>query len=66
MADPRLGTLEVLLEVCGYVIESLPRPGYGVDRGQIRELLKLSPLQRLQLLTEDVKGLAQLEQARRG
>ena len=64
-ADPRLGTLEVLLEVCGYVVEALPRPGYGVDRTQIRELLSLSPLERLQLLTEDVKGLEQLERARR-
>jgi transcriptional regulator with XRE-family HTH domain len=65
-ADPRLATLEVLLEVCGYVVESRPRPGHGVDRTQIRELLKLTPLRRLQLLTEDVKGLAELEHARRG
>ena len=65
-SDPRLGTLEVLLEVCGYVVQSHPRPGHGVDRTQIRELLQLSPRQRLQLLTDDMKGLAQLEQARRG
>jgi predicted transcriptional regulator len=65
-ADPRVATLEVLLEMCGYVVESVPRPGRGVDRTQIRELLKQSPLRRLQLLAEDARGLAQLEQARRG
>jgi len=38
-------------------------PGHGVDRTQIRELLKLTPRQRLELLTADVAGLARLERA---
>jgi transcriptional regulator with XRE-family HTH domain len=45
--DPRVGTLDRLLEGCGYGLDSLPRLGVGVDRTQIRELLKLSPSERL-------------------
>lgn len=46
-ADPRVGTLDRLLEGCGYGLESMPRLGIGVDRTQIRELLKLTPSERL-------------------
>ena len=45
--DPRVGTLDRLLEACGYGLESMPRLGIGVDRTQIRELLKLTPSERL-------------------
>lgn len=45
--DPRVGTLDRLLEGCGYGLESMPRLGIGVDRTQIRELLKLTPSERL-------------------
>ena len=45
--DPRIGTLDRLLEGCGYGLESMPRLGIGVDRTQIRELLKLTPSERL-------------------
>ena len=51
--DPRIGTLDRLLEGCGYGLESLPRLGIGVDRTQIRELLKLTPSERLALAIED-------------
>ena len=61
--SPRLRTLETLLEVCGYVIEATPKPGHGVDRTQIRELLRLSPRERLELLRDDVAGLRRLETA---
>jgi len=64
-ADPRLGTLERLLDACGYVIEALPRPGEGVDRSQIRELLELTPRRRLELLRADVEGVDRLERATR-
>jgi len=46
-ADPRVGTLDRLLEGCGFGLESMPRLGIGVDRSQIRELLRLSPEARL-------------------
>jgi transcriptional regulator with XRE-family HTH domain len=64
-ADPRLATLERLLDACGYIIEALPRPGEGVDRSQIRELLRLTARQRLDLLRADVEGLDRLERAAR-
>ena len=40
--DPRVGTLDRLLEACGYGLESMPRLGIGVDRTQIRERLDVS------------------------
>jgi predicted transcriptional regulator len=45
--DPRVGTLDRLLEGCGFGLESMPRLGIGVDRTQIRPLLKLTPSERL-------------------
>src|SRR4051812_28883747 len=45
--DPRVGTLDRLLEACGYGLESMPRLGIGIDRTQIRELLNLTPSERL-------------------
>jgi transcriptional regulator with XRE-family HTH domain len=48
-ADPRLKTLDRLLEACGYGLEVEPRLGIGIDRTQIAELLRLTPGQRLAL-----------------
>ncbi|MEO7229343.1 MAG: helix-turn-helix transcriptional regulator [Candidatus Limnocylindrales bacterium] len=45
--DPRVTTLDRLLEGCDYGLESMPRLGIGVDRTQIRALLRLSPSERL-------------------
>jgi transcriptional regulator with XRE-family HTH domain len=47
-ADPRVGTLDRLLEGCGYGLEVEPRLGIGIDRTQIAELLDLTPSRRLQ------------------
>jgi transcriptional regulator with XRE-family HTH domain len=47
-ADPRLGTLDRLLEACGYGLEVEPRLGIGVDRTQIGALLNLTPSERLE------------------
>ncbi|MEW5991577.1 MAG: helix-turn-helix transcriptional regulator [Chloroflexota bacterium] len=46
-SDPRVQTLDRLLEGCGYGLEHLPRLGIGIDRPQIRERLDLSPSDRL-------------------
>lgn len=46
-ADPRVETLDRLLEGCGYGLEHLPRLGIGIDRPQIRERLELAPSDRL-------------------
>jgi hypothetical protein len=45
--DPRVTTLDRLLEGCGYGLEHLPRLGIGIDRPQIRQRLDLSPGDRL-------------------
>ena len=39
--DPRVATLDRLLEACGYGLESMPRLGIGIDRTQIQALLEL-------------------------
>lgn len=46
-ADPRVKTLDRLLEACGYGLETMPRLGIGVDRSQINALLDLSTSERL-------------------
>lgn len=45
--DPRVTTLDRLLEACDYGLESMSRLGIGVDRTQIHDLLRLSPSERL-------------------
>ena len=40
---PRVDTLDGLLEACGEGLESVPRPGIGVDRTISRELLRMLP-----------------------
>ena len=47
--DPRVGTLDRLLEGCGFGLEHLPRLGIGIDRTVIRSLLDMTPSQRLEL-----------------
>ena len=64
-ADPRIGTLLRLLRACGRDIALVEGAGRGVDRTQMRELLGLSPGERLELLRRDAEGLRRLEGARR-
>jgi len=51
--DPRLGTLDCLLEGCGFGLEHLPRLGIGIDRAQIRERLSMAPAERLARAIEE-------------
>ena len=51
--DPRVTTLDRLLEGCGFGLEHLPRLGMGIDRPQIQALLALSPSERLGLAVAD-------------
>jgi transcriptional regulator with XRE-family HTH domain len=55
-ADPRLETLSELLRACGVELECAPRPGSRVDRTQLRELLRRTPRERIDLLAADVAG----------
>jgi len=45
--DPRVGTLDRLLEACEFGLEAMPRLGIGIDRPQIRERLDLAAPERL-------------------
>lgn len=55
--DPRVGTLDRLLEACEMGLEVMPRLGIGIDRTQIRQLLDLTPTQRLELAIDDDRTL---------
>ena len=46
--DPRIGTVDRLLEASGMGLEVMPRLGIGVDRTQFGPYLALSPSQRLE------------------
>jgi transcriptional regulator with XRE-family HTH domain len=55
--DPRIGTMARLLRACGYDLEVAPLAGMGVDRTAIRELLNLSPTERVRLAAEEARNL---------
>ena len=61
-AEPRFGLLRRLLEACGTRLVTEPIAGLGVDRTAIRELLALSPAERLALAVEEARNLAALEE----
>lgn len=54
---PRVDTLDRLLEACGEGLESLPRPGIGVDRTMYPPLLALKPRERLREAASVAVGL---------
>ena len=51
--DPRVTTLDRLLEACEYGLESMPRLGIGIDRTQIQERLSVSMEKRLAVAMAD-------------
>ena len=51
--DPRVGTLDRLLEACEFGLEAMPRLGIGIDRTQFVSLLRASPAERLAIGIED-------------
>jgi len=59
--SPRVDTLEKLLRAADGELRVHARPGKGVDRSQIGELLRLTPLQRLDLAARDAAGLGRLQ-----
>jgi predicted transcriptional regulator len=58
--DPRIATLERLLRACGEELRAQPLRGEGIDRTQIRELLRLTPRQRLELAAEEAEALRRI------
>jgi transcriptional regulator with XRE-family HTH domain len=62
LVAPRTDTMERLLRAAGLELTVGSRPGIGIDRSQIRELLRLTPRQRLDLAAGDAAGLARLQE----
>ncbi|MDP9467646.1 MAG: helix-turn-helix domain-containing protein [Chloroflexota bacterium] len=60
LITPRVDTLDKLLRAAGQELTAWPRPGIGIDRSQIRALLRLTPAQRLDLAVRDAVGLGRL------
>jgi transcriptional regulator with XRE-family HTH domain len=61
--SPRTDTLDRLLAAAGQTLAIEPTLGRGVDRTQIRELLRLSPPERLRLAEADARSLAAFDAA---
>ncbi len=64
-ADPRVGTLDRLLEACGFGLESMPRLGIGSDRSQIRQRLDMTPGGLLELGIADDCAMVEVWRLRR-
>lgn len=60
-ADPRTETPARLLAARGREIGVLPRPGAGVDRTQLRDRLRLTPVQPIRETTAAAKAIARLQ-----
>lgn len=61
--DPRVNTLDRLLEACEFGLEVLPRLGIGIDRTQIRALLRLSPSDRLAVAIANDRHFVELRRS---
>lgn len=57
LLSPRADTLERLLRAAGWTLATEPALGIGVDRSQVRELLRLTPGQRARLAAADAAAL---------
>lgn len=55
--SPRMDTVERLLDACGMRLALEPRAGRGIDRTAIRELLRLTPAERLAAAVADAGAL---------
>jgi transcriptional regulator with XRE-family HTH domain len=60
---PKVDTLERLLKACDESLEMLPRLGMGIDRTLIREMLRLTPADRLQVASQSAQNLAAFKAA---
>lgn len=62
-SDPRVTTLDRLLEACEFGLEVLPRLGIGIDRTQIQALLRLSPSERLAVAIANDRHFVELRRS---
>lgn len=61
--SPRIVTLERLLRACGSRLTIMPERGFGIDRTAIREMLRMSPEQRLERARVEGRNLEDLEKS---
>jgi transcriptional regulator with XRE-family HTH domain len=61
LVTPRVDTLEQMLRATGRELTASTRPGVGVDRSQMRQLLHLTPRRRLELAARDAAGIGRLK-----
>ncbi len=61
--SPRGDTLDRLLGSCGWTLQLERRRGAGLDRSVIRNLLRLSPRERLDLAVREANNLDRLLRA---
>jgi len=61
--DPRVTTLDRLLEGCGFGLEHMPRLGIGIDRTVMRRLLEMTPSRRLELAMENDRHFVELRRS---
>lgn len=62
-ADPRVKTLDRLLEACEFGLEVAPRLGIGIDRTQIRERLRTPLDRRFAIAMADDRNFASFRRA---
>ncbi len=55
--DPRVGTLDRLLEGCEFGLEAMPRLGIGIDRTQFSSLLRAASAERLAVGIDDDRAM---------
>lgn len=65
-SEPRFATLQRLLRECGQHLAVEDRPGVGVDRSLIREMLKLTPRERAERAAEEARNLEAFDAAALG
>ncbi len=58
-SDPRVTTLDRLLEACEMGLEVMPRLGIGIDRTQFQRLLDLTPSERLEIGIENDRHMVE-------
>ena len=64
-ADPRVNTLDRLLEACEFGLEVMPRLGIGIDRTQIQERLATPMDRRLAVAMADDRHFVTFRRALR-
>lgn len=62
---PRIDTVEKLLRAAGQTLAAEPELGIGVDRTLIRELLRLTPDERLRSAADHAAAMTRLDASRR-